>query len=72
MSSFSVSVYGGRGVHVEGHKGVSFMSGEEMIFKTKKGVLSIRGMGLKILEIGENDAYITGVIKGVDVGGIDG
>lgn len=69
LSDFSVNVYGGKGVHVEGHKGVGYMADDEIVFKTKKGLVTIKGKGLKILEIGTTDAYVTGKIEDVVIGG---
>lgn len=71
FSSFSVSLYGGTGVHIEGHKGLGYMADDEVIFKTRKGSLSIKGKDLKISEISKTDAYVVGVIRSIIVGGMD-
>lgn len=70
LSSFSISVYGGTGAHIEGHKGVLYMAEDEIVFKTKKGTLTLKGEGLRISEIGMTDAYVTGKLKDVAIGGI--
>lgn len=70
LSSFSVSVYGGTGAHIEGHKGIGYMAEDEIVFKTKKGMVTLKGERLKVSEIGITDAYVTGKIKEVSIGGI--
>ena len=72
LSNYSISVYGGVGAHIEGHRGVGYMSDEEIVFKLKKGTLSIKGDALKIKEIDTYDAYVTGKITGVELGGSNG
>ena len=72
LSNYAISVYGGEGVHIEGHKGVGYMSSEEIVFKVKKGTISIKGDALKIKEIDTYDAYVTGKITGVELGGANG
>lgn len=69
LSNFSISVYGGTGAHIEGHKGIGYMADDEIVFKTKKGIVTVKGEKLKILEIGTTDAYVTGKIKNVTIGG---
>ena len=32
LSNYAISVYGGEGVHIEGHKGVGYLSSEEIVF----------------------------------------
>lgn len=70
LSSFAVSIYGGEGVHVEGHKGIAYMSEEEIVLKTKRCNITIKGVGIKIREIGEEDVYVVGKIKAVELGGM--
>ena len=71
FSSFSVSVYGGTGACIEGHKGLLYMASDEVVFKTKKGTLTLKGRNLQITEIGQTDAYITGKVVGVSIGDIN-
>ena len=65
-------VFGDKGVHVEGHKGLAFMSEDEIVFYHKKGKIKIVGQGLKVRELSEFDGYVYGKIKGVFWGGKDG
>ncbi len=63
-----VSVYSAKGVHLEGHKGVLVFSEEEIVFKRKKGAITILGKNLNISEISSTDAYVSGEIESVIMG----
>ena len=62
---YSYTVYNGRGVHVEGHKGVIYMGDEEIVFRIKKGYITVSGEGLLLSELDGYDAYVKGKIKSV-------
>lgn len=68
LSSFTISVYGGTGAHIEGHKGLGYMAPDEIVFKSKRGNLTIKGKELRISEISKTDAYVVGVITSVTMG----
>lgn len=68
----SVTLYCNSGVHVEGHKGIMLFSNEEIVFKGKRKEISVYGNHLKLREITDSDAYITGDVNGVNLGRIDG
>ena len=64
-SPFRVVAYGQSAVKIEGHKGVVFWDGERVIFRRKKGTITIEGSRLCIREISLGDAYVEGVIENV-------
>ena len=65
LDDFILTVFSGKGVHVEGHRGVTFFSNSEIIVKKRKGVISIFGKDLTITEFSESDLYVSGKIEGV-------
>ncbi|MBQ2714732.1 MAG: YabP/YqfC family sporulation protein [Clostridia bacterium] len=69
VGDFSFTVYGGRGIHVEGHKGILYLSEEEITFKHKKRNIKIVGHDLSILEFSSTDAYVKGEILSVLIEG---
>lgn len=60
-----VSVYDTVGVIVEGHKGVLFFDENSVIFRRKRGTISLNGERMKIDEITDGDAYVSGDIHSV-------
>ncbi len=60
-----VTLFSGKAVHVEGHRGITLFSDNEIILKKRKGVVSILGNNLTITELGESDVYVSGCIEGV-------
>ena len=68
ICDFSFTVYGGKGVHVEGHKGLVKMGEDEVIFAHKKRIITIKGQGLLVKELSSTDGYVSGVIECVEIG----
>ena len=68
INDFSFTVYGDRGVHVEGHKGLIKMGDSEIIFAYKKRTVTIKGRDLLIKELSSTDGYVSGVIESIEIG----
>lgn len=67
VGSYKYSVFGGTTVVVEGHKGITNYSDNEISFRLSDGVLTIAGSDLKIKCLSKNFAVITGRINNVGV-----
>lgn len=64
---FSCTVLGGLGIHIEGHKSIFYMSETEVVFRVKRGTITVFGEGLKLRELSTYDAYLKGKITGVEI-----
>lgn len=65
IAGFKITVLSGKGVIVEGHRGLYEISSEVIRFKLKRGSITINGQGLEIVEISDSEAHIKGIIMGV-------
>ncbi|MDR0751629.1 MAG: YabP/YqfC family sporulation protein [Christensenellaceae bacterium] len=65
VGGFTLILHDGRGVFLEGHKGVYNFSNTFIEVKIKKGLITISGENLKIETIGINELYISGSIGGI-------
>ena len=65
ICSYSVSIFDNRFVLLEGVKNIVFSSDEKMKFRVKKHLVAIDGKGLKLVEIGDGNALLSGEIVGV-------
>lgn len=65
LCSFSVTVLDNKYVAFEGVKNVVYSSDESVKMRVKKHLISVSGKGLKIVEIGNGNALISGEIVGV-------
>ena len=65
VCSFTVSVFDNKYVSCEGVKNVVFSSDDKVKLRVKKHLVIIDGKGLKIVEIGDGNALISGEIVGV-------
>ena len=63
ICTYSVSVFDNRYVACEGVKNVVYSSEEKVKLRVKKHTVSVEGTGLKIVEIGDGNALISGEIK---------
>ena len=63
ICTYTVSVFDNKYVACEGVKNVVFSSEEKVKLRVKKHTVSIDGVGLKIVEIGDGNALISGVIN---------
>lgn len=61
-----VSIFEGKGVLIEGHKGIFSFSPEKITVRMKKRYVSIHGAGLKVIEINSDELYIGGEIMTVE------
>ena len=66
FDNFDIVNLSGKVVYVEGHMGLVQLSKEKIVFKVKKGQISVEGRELKIPEISENTLYICGQIDRVE------
>lgn len=66
FDNFDIVNLSGKVVYVEGHMGLVQLSKEKIVFKVKKGRISVEGRELKIPEISENTLYICGQIDRVE------
>ena len=62
FDNFNIVNLSGKVVYVEGHMGLVQLSKEKIVFKVKRGQISVEGRDLKIPEISENTLYIYGQI----------
>lgn len=60
-----VSVFSGRGVFVEGHKGIVSFSDSEIEIKLRGARLKLSGSGLSIKEINPDEIFIVGQVVSV-------
>ena len=67
VSDFVVCVYGGNKVAVEGIKTVSYLSENEIRFKTRHKIVSIKGDKLCLSEAGGGVAYVSGEVKSFEI-----
>jgi len=58
---------GGKNFYIEGHKGIQLLSNEEITFKLKKKIISIKGHDLFVKYIDNSTAVIFGTIVQVNV-----
>lgn len=66
IESFNIINVSGRLLYVEGHRGLVTLSKELVSFKIKKGVITVEGEELSLLELTENTIKIDGKIKRVE------
>ena len=66
ICSFSVTVFDNKYAVVEGVKKVVFKGDEEVKFRSKKRGIIVKGKGLKLKEIGEGNAIVSGEVFGVE------
>ena len=65
ICSFSVNIFDNKFVACEGVKNVVYSSDQKIKLRVKKSLISIDGKDLKIVEIGDGNALISGNIVGV-------
>ncbi len=67
LRGYKYSVYDGRAVVIEGHKGIFAYGEKEVVFLLKKGKITIGGNQLSIKCLDGNFAVVEGVICDVAV-----
>ena len=67
FSPYVVTLVGGRGAALSGVKRVLAVSESEIRISVPRGVVRVTGEELSLSEIGGEDAYVTGRVKGVEV-----
>lgn len=66
FDNFNIVNLSGKIVYVEGHMGLVLLSKEKIIFKVKRGQVSVEGKDLKMPEISENTLLISGQVERVE------
>ncbi|MFA5449421.1 MAG: YabP/YqfC family sporulation protein [Clostridia bacterium] len=55
-----ISIFDGKGVFIEGHRGIFSYTDEQLVVKLKRGKVTVDGAALKIVELNNAEIYITG------------
>lgn len=66
ICGFSVTIFEDKHVVIEGVKKLVFKGEEEVKFRSKNKGISVRGKGLKLIELGNGNAIVSGIVFGVD------
>ena len=66
FDNFNIVNLSGKIIYVEGHMGLVLLSKEKIIFKVKRGQVSVEGKDLKMPEISENTLLISGQVERVE------
>ena len=61
-----VSLYGSSALVISGHRGLSFLSQEEIVVRRKKGSIRVVGRALRVEKAGPDELYVTGDIRSVE------
>lgn len=61
-----VTVFGTIGASIEGHKGVLFFSSEEVRFRIKGRILSIKGQNITLSATSDKETVVSGIIEAVE------
>lgn len=67
LSEYRYVNIGGKSVYIEGHRGIQLLSNEEITFKLKKKLMSVKGHDLFVKYMDKSTAVILGVIVQVNV-----
>ncbi len=62
-----ITVIDGRGVHIEGHRGVRKYSADEIVILIGKDTVRIFGANMRIVAVSREEVYIRGKIRGYEV-----
>jgi len=66
IEDFNIINMSGQILYVEGHKGLIVLSKEEIVFKIKKGTVSVFGENMLLAELNQTTIKICGKIKKVE------
>ena len=67
LGGYRFTVYAGKGMRLEGHRGIYEISDTVLRFRIKQGAIVVTGRELRIKEISDSEVYIVGAIEGVTV-----
>ena len=67
LCDYEIIFFGKCKVAFSGIKGVTFLSETEIRLKTKKNVLTLKGNGLSLVEVGGFEAYVTGEVVSFEI-----
>jgi sporulation protein YqfC len=67
VGGYRFTVYAGKGMRLEGHRGIYEISDTVLRFRIKKGAVVVTGRELKIKEISDSEVYIIGIIEGISL-----
>ena len=66
LNEFNIVNVSGRALYVEGHMGLTVISSQAVVFKTKKGRIVVEGENLALSELTENTILLRGKIVKVE------
>ena len=66
-SDYQMVNVSGKGLYVEGQKGLLNLSSELVMFKTKNKIISVFGSGLKLKTLSSSTISILGEIKTIEI-----
>jgi len=67
FNSYNIVNVGGNLVYIEGQKGLLTLRDDVVSFKLKTGVVEIKGMGLKLRDLGPDTVAVQGKIYKIEV-----
>lgn len=67
IAGYRLSLIAGKGIIIEGHKGLYHLSEDEVKIRIRKGSITILGKDLTIKEISSTEIYILGSIEGINL-----
>lgn len=67
LTGYRLLIVAGKGICLEGHKGIYDISDTVIRIKVKNGSIIVNGEDLAIKEISDSEIYITGIIKGLEL-----
>ena len=67
FNAYNIVNVGGNLVYIEGQKGLLTLQDNVVSFKLKTGVVEIKGMGLKLRDLGPDTVAVQGKIYKIEV-----
>ena len=67
LSDYNIVNISGRVLYVEGHKGLSVLSPEQVAFKVKRGRVVVEGKEIMLAELSQNTMLLQGKIDRVEI-----
>lgn len=67
LNEFNIVNMSGKLLYVEGHKGVTVLTGEQIVFKVNKGRVVVTGEGMILIELTSNTLTIEGKILKTEI-----
>ncbi len=67
ITGYRINIIAGIGLCIEGHRGLYYVSTENIKVRVKHGSIEIKGEGLGISYISDSEIIVTGSIIGVEL-----